>query len=75
MEKFGLKVSALSDQDANDKKTLAKLNKTLEDFFMEATFELNVDFRLHMIWWIYGDEGWYWLKKQLFVGRKNFQMV
>ena len=75
LDKFGLKVSALSDQNANQVKALAKLNKTLEDFFIEATFKLNLDFRVYMIWWVYDDEGWYASKKQLFVGNQNFQKV
>ena len=75
LDKFSLTVVALNEPDAIQRKILVKLNKTIEDFFIEATFKLNLDFRVYMIWWVYGDEGWYAFKKQLFVGDQNFQKV
>ena len=59
----------------NQKKILATLNKTIEEFFMEATFKLNEDFRLFMIWWDYGTEGWNRTQKQIYLGDANTQKV
>ena len=75
LDKYNMNQAALNEPNPTQKNTLSRLNKTLEDFFMEATFKLNVDFWLYMIWWDYNDEGWKSHKKQLSVGDKNTQKV
>ena len=70
-----MSLNALNEPNSSEKNTLAVLNKTFQDFFMEAAFKLNVDFRCYMIWWDYGSEGWKWNKKQLSLGNINTQRV
>jgi hypothetical protein len=74
-DKYNLDKAALNEPNYNQKKILATLNKTIEEFFMEATFKLNEDFRLFMIWWDYGTEGWNRIQKQIFIGDTNTQKV
>ena len=73
--KYNLDKVALNEPNYNQKKILAALNKTIEEFFMEATFKLNEDFRLFMIWWDYGTEGWNRTQKQIYLGDANTQKV
>ena len=75
LDKYKMNNGALDEPNASQKTVLTKLNKSYEDFFMEATFKLNVDFKLYMIWWEYDDEGWKKLKKQLTLGDANLQKV
>ena len=75
LDKYKMNKGALDEPNSSQKTILTKLNKTYEDFFMEATFKLNVDFKLYMIWWEYDDEGWKKLKKQLTSGDDNLQKV
>ena len=75
LDKYKMNKGALDEPNSSQKTILTKLNKTYEDFFMEATFKLNVDFKLYMIWWEYDDEGWKKLKKQLTLGDANLQKV
>ena len=74
-DKYNLDKAALNEPNYNQKKILATLNKTIEEFFMEATFKLNEDFRLFMIWWDYGTEGWKRIQKQISLGDDNTQKV
>ena len=71
LDKYNLNTAALNELDSFQQNILAKCNKTLEEFFMEATFKLNVDFRLYMILWVYNDEGWKRNEKQLLEGDNN----
>ena len=75
LDKYNMDKAALNEPNPTQKNTLVKLNKTLEDFFLEATFKLNVDFWLHMIWWEYNVEGWKEVKKKSTVGDINTQKV
>ena len=75
LDKYNMDQAALNEPNPTQKNTLSKLNKTLEDFFVEATFKLNLDFWLYMIWWEYDVEGWKMHKKQLSVGDINTQTV
>ena len=74
-DNYNLDKAALNEPNYNQKKILTTLNKTIEEFFMEATFKLNEDFRLFMIWWEYGTEGWNRIQKQIFLGDANTQKV
>ena len=75
LDKYNMDKAVLNEPNPTQKNTLVKLNKTLENFFLEATFKLNVDFWLHMIWWEYNVEGWKEVKKKLTVGDINTQKV
>ena len=71
LDSYNLNTAALNEPDSLQQKILAKFNKTLEKFFMETTFKLNVDFKLYMILWSYDDEGWKRNEKQLLEGDNN----
>ena len=75
LDKYKMSLNALNEPNSSEKTTLAMLNKTFEEFFVEATFKLNVDFWLHITWWTYDSEGWKQHKKQLSVGDYNTQKV
>ena len=72
---YNMNKAALNEPSTTQINTLLKLNKTMAEFFVEATFKLNVDFWLHIIWWTYDSEGWKQHKKQLSVGDYNTQKV
>ena len=74
-DKYKMNRATLNEPNPTQKIELKKLNKTLANLFMEATFKLNEDFRLFIIWWDYGSEGWTWNKKQLSLGNINTQRV
>ena len=74
-DKYNLNKAALSEPSYSQIKILATLNKTLEEFFIEATYKLNEDFRLFIIWWDYGSQGWKRLQKQISLGDANTQKV
>ena len=74
-DKYKISKAALNEPNSIERNILTTLNKTLEKFFMEATFKLNTDFKLYMIWWTYDSEGWKDHKKQLSVGDVNTQKV
>ena len=71
LDSYNLNTAALNEPDSLQQNILAKFNKTLEKFFMETTFKLNVDFKLYMILWSYDDEGWKRNEKQLLEGDNN----
>ena len=71
LDKYKMNKGALDEPNSSQKTILTKLNKTYEDFFTEATFKLNVDFKLYMILWSYDDEGWKRNEKQLLEGDNN----
>ena len=75
LDKYNLNIAALNEPDSFQQNILTKFNKTLEEFFMEATFKLNEDFKLFMIWWDYGTEGWSRIQKQISLGDANTQKV
>ena len=75
LDKYNFSKAALNEPSSIERNTLIKLNKTLEDFFLEATFKLNVDFWLYMIWWEYNIDGWKRHEKRLSVGKDNTQRV
>ena len=74
-DKYKMSRATLNEPNSTQKNELKRLNKTLENLFMEATFKLDEDFRLFIIWWDYGSEGWTWNKKQLSLGNINTQRV
>ena len=74
-DKYKMSRATLNEPNSTQKNELKRLNKTLENLFMEATFKLNEDFRLFIIWWDYGSEGWKRLQKQISLGNDNTQQV
>ena len=75
LNKYNLNKAALNEPNSSQKNILNTLNKTLEEFFIEATYKLDKDFKLYIIWWYYGSEGWERLKKQISLGDLNTQKV
>jgi hypothetical protein len=58
LNKYNVTVATLNEPNPHDIEMLTKMNKTVEELFIEATFKLNVDFQLHMTWWLYNNNGW-----------------
>ena len=76
LEKYNMSNAALNEPNAIERNMLTKLNKTIEELFLEATYQLNVDFHLYMIWWAYNQvEGWKQYKMKLLVGNQNYIKV
>ena len=75
LNKYNVTVATLNEPNPHDIEMLTKMNKTVEELFIEATFKLNVDFQLHMTWWLYNNNGWVKHNRQLFEGNKNLQEV
>ena len=71
LDKYNLNTAALNEPDSFQQSILAKRNKTLEEFFIEATFKLNIDFKLYLILWVYDEGGWKRNEKQLLEGDEN----
>jgi hypothetical protein len=67
--------SVLNEPNPHDIKMLNKWNKTVEELFIESTFKLNVEFQLHMTWWLYNNNGWVKHNCRLLEGNKNVQKV
>ena len=66
-----LSVGALSEPNINEKKILAGLNTTIEEFFRKYTFKLNEDYHLYISFWSYEEEGWKEYKTKLYLGQDN----
>ena len=75
LDKYKISKAALNEPSSIEKNTLIKLNKTLEDFYIEATYTINVDYELYITWWNYDSEGWKRHEKRLSVGNNNTQKV
>ena len=71
LDKYNLNTAALNEPDSFQQSILAKRNKTLEEFFIEATFKLNIDFKLYLILWVYDEGVWKRNEKQLLEGDEN----
>ena len=74
LDKYNMTTAALNEPNPKQKNTLTKLNKTIEDLFMETTFKLNADFTLHMNWWIYEEQGWHPHKHKLDLNDNVFKV-
>ena len=46
LKKYNLSVAALNEPSFTEKMILKNLNKTVQDFYREATFRLDRDFKL-----------------------------
>ena len=56
LKKYNMSASALNEPSISEQRILKNLNKTLQDFYKEATFELKRDFELYMEYDDYGIE-------------------
>ena len=74
LDKYNLSIGALNEPNRIEKEILKKLNKTIEEFFLEATFKLVVDFNISMFWWFYNNEGWTQKELKISLGH-NFNQV
>ena len=75
LDKYNVTVATLNEPNPHDIKMLNKWNKTVEELFIESTFKLNVEFQLHMTWWLYNNNGWVKHNCRLLEGNKNVQKV
>ena len=76
LDKYNMSFGSLNEPTSKEIKTLANLNKTLEDLFREATYMLNVDFRLFVTLWYYESiDGWIQYKEELLEGTENYVKV
>ena len=76
LDKYNMSFGSLNEPTTKEIKILSNLNKTVEDLFREATYMLNVDFRLFVTFWYYeSKDGWTQYKKELFEGTENYVKV
>ena len=75
LKKYNMSVTALNEPNPAEIRTLTSLNKTIEDFFLEATFKLDVDYTLSITFVTYGDDGYSSLTGRLYYGNDNFIQV
>ena len=66
--------NALDEPNIKEKKTLLNLNKTIKDLFLEATYKLDVDFRLNVTFNYYSKEGDISLQKEFHLEKNIFQV-
>ena len=50
LEAYNISKFALNEPNPTEASMLAKLNKTIEDVFKDATFQIATDFHLHLSW-------------------------
>ena len=66
---------ALDEPNIKEIKILMKLNKTIKDLFLEATYKLNIDFSLNITFNYYGIEGKISLRKEFHLKKNIFQVI
>ena len=74
LKKYNMSTRALDEPNIKEIKTLMKLNKTIKDLFLEATYKLDIDFTLNVTFIYYGNEGERSVQKELHLGRDIFQV-
>ena len=57
LKKYNLSVAALNEPSFAEMMVLKNLNKTIKDFYREATFKLDRDFKLFISFFKYDDNG------------------
>ena len=70
-----MSLGSLNEPNPDEAIILANLNKTLEEFFREVTFKLNVDYFLNISLWFYEEFGWKSYEKEILEGNNNFIIV
>ena len=64
----GLEEPPLAFLGLREQKILKDLNKTLQDFYQEATYQLNKDLEIYMAYVDYGMDGEKFYKRKLLLG-------
>ena len=75
MNKYNISVEALNEPNLMEQTILKNLNRTVEDFFREATFELDRDFKLFISDRFYDDDGFKNYKVELNLGYNFLQVT
>ena len=75
LKKYNISVKALNEPSLMEKMILKTLNKTVEEFFREATFELNRDFKLSISYESYDEDGAKDHKVKLNLGYNSLQVT
>ena len=57
LKKYNMSAEALNEPSLGEQRILRNLNKTIQDFYREATFELNRDFKLYISYDGYDENG------------------
>ena len=73
-KQYNMSTRALDEPNIKEIKTLMKLNKTIKDLFLEATYKLDIDFILNITFIYYGKEGEKRDQKELHLGKDTFQV-
>ena len=74
LQKYNLSTRALDEPNIKEKKILVNLNKTINDIFLESTYQLDVDFILNVTFNYYGQEGEILTEKELHLGKNVLQV-
>ena len=74
LDGYKLSGGVLNEPNSNDKIIMTSLNKTIQDLFREATFNINKDFYLYINLWFYED-GWHNYKGKMKEGSNNYIQV
>ena len=72
LTKYNISAGALNEPNSKEKNIHSNLNKTIEDFYREATFKLDEDFQIYLTLWQYTNKGWEPRKGKLVEGNSNF---
>ena len=69
LKKYNISLNALDEPSLREKGILINLNKTMLDFYREATYQLNREFELYMTYREHYEDGGKYHKKKLFLGK------
>ena len=76
LEGNNVSLNALNEPNSDEKKILAKFNKTVEGLFREVAYKLNVDFEIYITLWFYEEDyGWKGYKGKMLEGDENYIKV
>ena len=75
MKKYNISASALNEPNFEERRVLNKLNKTIEAFFRESTYNLDQDFQVYLSLWVYTKDGWQDHKEKIVKSDSNFIKV
>ena len=76
LEDNNVSLNALNEPNSDEKKILAKSNKTVEGLFREVAYKLNVDFEFYITLWFYEEDyGWKGYKGKMLEGDDNYIKV
>ena len=75
LKKYNFSALALNEPNVHERKILIDSNKTVEDFFREATYKLDHDFEVYLSLWTYTNNGWEYNKEKINESDSNFIQV